>query len=114
MLSFVNEHRFLYVATSESLDLAGVTVGDILVINDAAEACKNVRPLQIVSVLYHASSNGKALHLLRQFVPPRLLITNSSKRNDPSIDMETEQATIVGVVESIHRRFGMPPSGRTQ
>ena len=41
--------------------------------------------------------------LLRQFVPPRLLITNSSVANQPSIDMDKEDAHIVGVVISIHR-----------
>ena len=104
--AFIADHRFAYIAQTDALDLAGVHRGDVLVINDSADAARNPQPLQIVSVLYHPSSNGKALHLLRQFVPPRLLITNSSQGNDRPIDLVLEQATIVGVVENIHRRMG--------
>ena len=78
--------------------------GDLLLVNDSAAACKAVKPLQIVSVLYHPTSNGEALHLLRQFLPPRLLVTNSTVDNQRPIDMVHERATIVGVVERIQRR----------
>lgn len=104
--SFEDGHRFLFTATTDLLDLAGVNEGDVLIVNDSAEACARVRPLQIVSVLYHPSSNGKAVHILRQYVPPRALITNGSRGNERTIDMGTEDATIVGVVESVHRKIG--------
>lgn len=101
LAAILDEHRLLFRAETDALDLAGVPRGATLLVNEAATAVANPRPLQIVAVMYHPTGNGKALHLLRQFVPPRLLITNSSFGNERPIDMVIEHATVIGVVEQI-------------
>ena len=103
--SMLGEHRYLLRVTTDAVDGAGIRRGDVVVINDSASACRAVSALAIVHVMRHPSSNGGALSLLRQFVPPRLLITNSSVLNSPSLDLGAGGSTIVGVVESVHRRL---------
>lgn len=99
-------NQYLYTVTTDACDLAGIPKGSIVAVSDEAERCKNPAPLSIVRVRLHPRDNFmKPLTLLRQFVPPRLLITNSSVANELSIDMSVEDAHIVGVVISAHRTF---------
>lgn len=100
-----DDHRFWLQADTDVLDLAGLHRGDLILVNDAAAACRAVKPLQIVSVLYHPTTNGGAVHLLRQYLPPRQLVTNSSVENQRPLDMALERATIVGVIERVNRRL---------
>ena len=60
-----------------------------------------LRPLRGVYVLTELGEKTARSLQMRQFVPPRLLITNSSHGNERPIDMVIEHATIVGVVEQI-------------
>ena len=78
----------------------------IVQVNDSREAVQAVKPLQAVRVLYHPPGEfEKAISLLRLFVPPRLLITNSSVKNLPSLDADADDAHIIGVVEGGYRKF---------
>lgn len=104
LAGLVGPHRYLFAINSTALDKAGVHYGDIAVVSDDAALCKNPAPLAKVRVRLHPRENFlKPITLLRQFVPPRLLITNSTKGNEPSIDMDNDDAHIVGVVVSVHR-----------
>lgn len=101
--SFVGPTRFLFRAATDLLNLAGVHIGDVLAVDERPEACKHPKPLQIVLVQFHPQGNGHTVLLLRQFVPPRLVITNASAGNLRSIDLGADQATVVGVVGHVVR-----------
>ena len=98
-----NEYRFL--VETNACENAGVKRGDVVVVNDSAAAVAAVQPLDVVIVLYHhPQTPDNAVHLLRQFVPPGLLITNAGADNARSIDVAREDAHIVSVITSVHRR----------
>lgn len=99
-------NRYLFTVETDAVNKARVYRGDVVVIDDSVERVQRVKALEIVRVRYHPVDNFmKPLTLLRQFVPPRLLITNSDAGNLPSIDMDEEDAHIVGVVVRSHRHF---------
>ena len=96
-----------YTVATDAVAGAGVAKGDIVVMDESAAACARVKPLQVVRVLYHPPDNPEqALELLRQFVPPSKLITNSASEDAPTLDTRQDDAHIVGVVVSQHRRLG--------
>ncbi|MEQ1694403.1 MAG: helix-turn-helix transcriptional regulator [Hyphomicrobiaceae bacterium] len=101
------DNLYPYTIDTDALDRAGFPRGIIVRVSDAATVCRAVQPLQAVRVLYHPpGSPTKAVSLFRLFVPPALLITNSSVMNLPAIDMDKEDAHIVGVVrEAVQRYF---------
>ncbi|KAB2918486.1 MAG: helix-turn-helix transcriptional regulator [Hyphomicrobiaceae bacterium] len=98
-------NRYLMTVHTDALARMGIRNGDVVVVDGSAEICSNPPALSAVRVQYHYDSKrpGKAVTLMRQFVPPSLLITNSAGRNASSIDMETDDAQIVGVIVSSHR-----------
>lgn len=100
-------NRYLYTVVSDVLDRVRLNRDDVVVVDASEQACKAVAPLALVVVRFHPREEFmKPVTLLRQFVPPSLLITNSSKGNEPSIDTSEDDAHIVGVVVGSHRRFG--------
>lgn len=105
---FSGPHRYLYTVETDCLAKTGVLKGDVVVIDDSAERCRAVAPLENVVVLYHPAGETKAVLLFRQYVPPTLLITNSGAGNERSIDMGIEDATIVGVLVHVHRSVRRP------
>jgi putative transcriptional regulator len=102
------DNRYLMTATSNVLDLARIDAGDVLVVDGSAAICKSPPPLAAVRVQYHPDPDRPehAVTLLRQFVPPRLVITNCSSGNGRSLDLERDDAQILGVVVSVHRKLG--------
>jgi SOS-response transcriptional repressor LexA len=100
-----NANQYLFTVACDSLNRIGVNRGDVVLVDGSSDACKKIKPLAIVRAQYPPDANhfGKAVSLLRQFVPPSLLITNSSAKNEMPIDTETEDAQIMGVVVSVHR-----------
>lgn len=100
---------YLYSADTDALDKAGFPRGAVLQIDDSQTTVARVlqgRDVHAVRVRLHPPEDFmKPVSLLRQFVPPRLLITNSSKGNLPSIDMDEADAHIVGVVVGVYRRL---------
>lgn len=99
--------RRLYTVQTRALEKIGIHIGDVVAVDESDEGIRNVRPLQAVLVRLsgQAEERSAPVALLRQFIPPRLLITNSASANGPSIDMDDEDAEIVGVVTDIHRRL---------
>lgn len=100
-----NQH--LMTVNSAVVDKAGIEPGDIVIVDYSETACANVKQLKVVIVRYHPTGDPteEGQTLIRQFVPPSMLITNSSKINYRQIDMDKEAAAIVGVVESVHRKL---------
>lgn len=107
LAGLASPNRYLFQVETDAVNKAKVYRGDIIVIDDSRERVLRVQPLEIVRVRFHPAEDFlKPISLLRQYVPPRLLITNSDKGNLPSIDMDEEDAHIVGVVVGTHRRLG--------
>jgi transcriptional regulator with XRE-family HTH domain len=104
MSAFLTPTRDLFRIDSDSLDKIALRRGDIVVVDYSQDAVTSVSPLAAVRVRLHPPDDFmRPVTLLRQFVPPRLLITNSSVANPPPIDMDRQDAHIVGVVISTHR-----------
>lgn len=103
--ALASEHVYLFTVATDALSRAGFPKGMVVQISDSAEDCRNVKPLDAVMVMYHPTGSRNAINLLRQFVPPRMLITNSATQNLPAIDMDTEDATIIGVIIGAYQRF---------
>lgn len=100
-----NQH--LMKVTSPVVDKIGIEPGDIVTVDYGQVACSNVKPLKAVVIRYHPTGDPaeEGITLIRQFVPPSMLITNSGKINYRHIDMDKEVARIVGVIESVHRKL---------
>jgi len=105
--AYETNNQHLMTVSSAVIDKAGVEPGDIVIVDYGSTACANVKPLQLVVVRYHPTGDPseEGQTLIRQFVPPSMLITNSSKINYRQIDMDKEVAAIVGVVEGVHRKM---------
>lgn len=100
------EHAFAYVVKTGVLDQCGVSIGDILIVDISSEAVEAIKPLQIVvAQVYDPDPNIlTAKTVIRQFVPPGLLITNSRSENEKPL-IRDEEAIIKGVVTETHRRM---------
>lgn len=97
-------NQSLYLVKTAALDELGIKQGDAILIDISAEAVAALKPLDAVIVqIYDKIELTKATTLLRQFIPPHLLVTNSRKENFPPINMEQDEANIKGIVKSWHR-----------
>jgi hypothetical protein len=56
-------------------------------------------------VIAQLTSDRDAITLLRQYIAPSLLITNSSEDNAPIINLRNEDAGIQGIVVAAHNFF---------
>lgn len=99
-------NKKLYQVQTNAAELSGIRKGDVVEIDESADACRRVAPLQAVRVRYHPpGSPDRAFELLRLFLPPRKLITNSSSVDAPTLDLHLDNAIIAGVVSAIHPRY---------
>lgn len=100
------DSRYLHTVESDVLDAMGIAKGDVVVVDISAEAVRGIQPLQVAQVRWHPVEDfARPLTLLRQFVPPRLLITNSQAANQRMIDLISDDAHIVGVVVDVLKRM---------
>lgn len=98
-------HQYRFTVMSDVLANIGIHKGDVVIVDDSADAVRAVKPLQSVQVNWNDPADGKSKLLLRQFIPPKLLITNGVG-NLPSIDMgASDHAHIVAVIVTAHRSF---------
>jgi transcriptional regulator with XRE-family HTH domain len=88
-----------WVMKTDALDKVGMPAGTIVFVDTSAEAVDNVRPLQcVIAHIYDDKEMTRAVTVARQFVPPSLLITNSSMRNAMPLDLDKSEAIIKGVI----------------
>jgi len=88
-----------WLVKTSVLDRAGVPPGTVVYVDISAETVDKIEALQcVVAQVYDASHALRAVTVLRQFVPPSLLITNSTGANLPSLDLDKGEAYIKGVV----------------
>jgi transcriptional regulator with XRE-family HTH domain len=102
----------LYVVKSRALDMLGIEPGHVLQVSMTPEAVKNMAPLSIViAQLYDPDPEVmRATTVIRQFVPPALLITNSRDENAAPLNMNALDIAIKGVVTYRHAAV---PGGMT-
>ena len=83
---------------SNALDLAGIKAGMIVFVDISADAVDNITPLQCVVAQIYNRNSPSAQTVVRQFIPPSLLITNSSEVNEVPLDIDKGQAFVKGVI----------------
>jgi len=98
----------LWRVDNSRLEMAGLRNGDVALVDSRAGFLKDLKTEDIVLVQQYysdpaAPSGQAAVTIFRQFVSPALLITNSRDRNEPSLVMNHDNVTVMGVVRSIHR-----------
>lgn len=82
-----------------SLDLAGLPVGAIAFVDTTAEALEDLKPLDKLIGQYADPRSGKTSIVVRQFLPPYLLATNSNTIFEVSLDLRSE-VILRGVIRS--------------
>ena len=98
------------LVTSNALDEVGILNGDIIEVTEAADAIKAVATGDIVVADVPNAHGNIVTTVLREFIEPSLLITNSRAENAPPINIRTARATITGMVVRSHRTFGRKKS----
>lgn len=105
-LGGIDRNLVPYEIKTNALSNLHVIPGDVLLIDISAKAVAGVKPMAIVIARLCGNTELlKATTLLRQFVPPSLLITNSSENNGAILDMAKSEVHIKGVVVSKHTRI---------
>lgn len=99
----LSDAQLPYLAKTNVLDEIGIEPGKILIVDMSPDEIKHLKSGDIVIVEYNQGT--KATTLLRQHIKPNLLITNSRTNNAPIINLQTEDARIMGVVIASHQRF---------
>ena len=82
---------------TNALNRLGIVPGQIRFVDLSIEAVDNVQPLQCVVAQIYGPS-GEAKTVMRQFVPPSLLITNSDTVSEMPLDIDKGEAYIKGVI----------------
>lgn len=99
----------LFQARSDDLDNLNIYAGDVLIVDIGTDAVQKAADLDIVvAQIYDDIELTKATTVIRQYIEPSLLITNSSGANGPPLDMRRADVHIKGVVKARHG----PPRGR--
>jgi len=90
-------NRDLWQVKSDALSELGITKSDLILVDISQAAIDGVQMGDPVVVqLYDPEELTKATTLLRQFIEPNLLITNSQTANAPSLNMRTTNVHIKG------------------
>lgn len=99
--------RLAWTVTTDSLDAIGIGPGDTIIVDISEEAVRNAGTGDAV-VVQSYGPDMTAKTLLRQFIEPDLLITNSRTHNGPPLDRRIDDVVIKGVIisrmETVRRR----------
>jgi transcriptional regulator with XRE-family HTH domain len=99
----LTETQLLYQVKTKALDQLGIMPGALLVVETSKASVTAVE--EGVPVIAQLTSGRDAITLLRQYIAPSLLITNSSEDNAPIINLRNEDAGIQGIVVAAHNFF---------
>jgi transcriptional regulator with XRE-family HTH domain len=95
-----------WLIKSNAVDLAGIAANTVVFVDISAEAVESIEALKcVIAQVYDQQDLTKARTVVRQFVPPSLLITNSSGDNDIPLDINRGEAYIKGVIIGGWSRF---------
>jgi len=95
--------QFLYQVKSTVLDQIGIVQGDILVMDSSPSELSALESEDIV--LAQLNRDDDRVMILRQFIAPSLLITNSSSENLRIINLRTDRVVLKAVVVSSHSQL---------
>jgi DNA-binding XRE family transcriptional regulator len=97
----LDEDQKWYQIKKNYLDQIGYWDGMLVVIDISNEAIRKLEIGGVVIANKH-SENGSAETIVRQFIPPSLLITNSLHTNLQILNLASDDVTIFGII--IHPR----------
>ena len=95
----------LYMVTSGALDEIGIFKGDIVDVDESEIARRAIATGDIVIADVEAGPSGTMTTVMREFIEPALLITNSRAENAIPINTRTTRTHILGVVVGSHRQI---------
>lgn len=100
-------NRYFMKVESDVVAGMGIDKDDRVEVDGSPEICKNPPALAAVRVQFlpDPSRPTHTISLLRQFVPPSKLITNSPRRDERPLDLERDNVKILGVITWSHKRF---------
>jgi len=90
-------HQKWYQIKKSYLDQIGYFDGAQVIIDVSSDAIRNLDIGRVV-IANKYSANSSAEIIIRQFIPPSLLITNSLHNNLRTLNLEMDDVTIFGIV----------------
>jgi transcriptional regulator with XRE-family HTH domain len=99
----LTETQVLYEVKTKALDQRGIMPGALLVVETAKASVTAIADGDLV--IAELNGDRDAVTLLRQYIAPSLLITNSSEDNAPIINLRNEDAGLKGIVVAAHNFF---------
>jgi transcriptional regulator with XRE-family HTH domain len=97
-----------YLVTSRALDELGLLPGMIVEVNERPDAAAGLATGDIVLAEVRLPGHAHATMVMREFVEPALLITNSIDDNADPINTRKVPTRIVGIVETAFRSLARP------
>lgn len=98
------DNQFLYLIDEPVLDELGIGPDYVALVDISAEATKKIKSGDPVLARARVSET-RVVTVARQFIAPNLLITNSRTLNRPPLHVVVDEAPIMGVILSWHRRW---------
>jgi putative transcriptional regulator len=99
----LDEHQSWYIIKHSHLDQIGYFDGTPVVIDISKDRMRDLRIGDVVIANKYPAKNGKGAEtIVRQYVPPSLLITNSLRNNLPTLNLNSDDVSILGIV--VHPR----------
>jgi putative transcriptional regulator len=101
----LEEHQSWYRLSKSYLDQIGYFDGTEVIIDISKDALRNLRIGDVVIANKYPAKAGKGAEtIVRQFIPPSLLITNSLVCNLPILNTNKDDVSILGLVVYPRRR----------
>lgn len=93
----LNDHQFWRKLQDTALDQIGYIEGDEVIVDVGAAAMRTIETGDVVIANKYSDDGKTAETIVRQFVAPNLLITNSSRRAE-ILNIDRDGVSILGVV----------------
>jgi hypothetical protein len=94
----LSEAQSWYRIRDSRLDEIGILPGDAVVIDIGKAAMTGVTIGDVVIANLYSPDGKSAETIVRQWIPPRLLITNSRSRNLTPLNLDQDNVSVLGVV----------------
>lgn len=82
--------------------------GDIVAVNERPRTLSDLTTGDIVIAYVQPPEDRHETAVMREFIEPALLITNSREHNETPINARAIPTRIAGVVETVHRALRKP------
>ena len=94
----LKETQSWYRIVDSRLEEIGLMSGDAVIIDIGKAAMSGVVIGDVVIANLYSADGKSAETIVRQWIPPHLLITNSRNRNLPPLNIERDNVSLLGVV----------------